>query len=101
MQKLNYIHNNPTVSKWKLANLPEEYFHLCAAFYMLNREHKFIRLTHWKDVGERLTHRPPRRATVYPQVILVLHKHNKMELIAHRPNYAGLFKDKRLEKRGL
>jgi hypothetical protein len=40
-------------------------------------------------------------ATVYPQVILVLHKHNKMELIAHRPNYAGLFKDKRLEKGGL
>jgi len=61
LQKLNYVHNNPTVAKWKLANLPEEYFHSSASYYILNRQHEFVRLTHWKDVGERLVHRPPRR----------------------------------------
>ena len=61
LQKLNYIHNNPTVAKWKLANLPEAYFHSSASFYILNQEHKFVRLTHWKDVGERSAHRPPGR----------------------------------------
>lgn len=51
LQKLNYIHNNSVNSKWKLALLPEEYLHSSAAFYILNKEHQFVRLTHWKDVG--------------------------------------------------
>ena len=66
-QKLNYpprrtsIHNNPIMPEWKLASHPEEYFHSSACFYILNNQHQFIRLTHWKDVGEHITHRPPRR----------------------------------------
>ncbi len=51
LQKLNYIHNNPITSKWKLAFLPEEYFHSSAAFYLLNKDHEFVSLTHWRDVG--------------------------------------------------
>jgi REP element-mobilizing transposase RayT len=57
LQKLNYIHNNPITAKWKLAKFPEEYFHSSASFYILNKEHEFIKLTHWKDVGEKLAHR--------------------------------------------
>ena len=49
--------NNATAAKWKLAKLPEEYFHSSASFYILNQAHKFVRLTHWKDVGERVAHR--------------------------------------------
>jgi hypothetical protein len=45
------IHNNPIVGKWRLAKLPEEYFHSSTPFYMLNQEHKFVKLTHWRDVG--------------------------------------------------
>jgi len=33
MQKINYIHNNPCQSKWKLASLPEDYYWSSAAFY--------------------------------------------------------------------
>ena len=61
LQKLNYIHHNPIMPKWKLASHPEEYFHSSACFYILNNQHQFIRLTHWKDVGEHIAHRPPRR----------------------------------------
>jgi putative transposase len=61
LQKLNYIHNNPVMPKWKLASQPEEYFHSSACFYILNNPHQFIRLTHWMDVGEHIAHRPPRR----------------------------------------
>jgi len=43
--------------KWKLASHPEEYFHSSACFYILNNYHQFIRVTHWKDVGEHITHR--------------------------------------------
>ncbi len=32
-QKLNYIHNNPIIEKWKLANSPEEYKWSSAKFY--------------------------------------------------------------------
>lgn len=39
------------LSKWKLCSLPEEYIYSSAAFYMLNKEHPFVRITHWKDVG--------------------------------------------------
>ena len=58
LQKLNYIHNNPVAGKWKLSNLPEEYVHSSACFYLLNKQHAFVKLTHWKGVGECLTHRP-------------------------------------------
>jgi len=58
LQKLNYIHNNPVAAKWKLSDLPEEYVHSSACFYMLNKQHAFVKLTHWKDVGECSTHRP-------------------------------------------
>jgi hypothetical protein len=67
LQKLNYpprrtgINNNPIMPEWKLASHPEEYFHSSACFYILNNQHRFIRLTHWKDVGKHITHRPPRR----------------------------------------
>ena len=61
LQKLNYIHNNPIMPKWKLASQPEEYFRSSACFYILNKPHQFVKLTHWKDVGEYITHRSPRR----------------------------------------
>jgi REP element-mobilizing transposase RayT len=32
-QKLNYIHNNPCVEKWKLAATPEDYYFSSARFY--------------------------------------------------------------------
>ena len=51
--------------------------------------------------NEYVAHRPPGRATVYPQVWIILQKHRVMELIAQSPKYTGLFGDKRLEKRGL
>jgi REP element-mobilizing transposase RayT len=61
LQKLNYIHNNPVMSKWKLADLPETYFHSSACFYILNKPHQYVSLRHWMDVGERIAHRPPGR----------------------------------------
>ena len=33
LQKLNYLHNNPVASKWKLADLPENYKYSSALFY--------------------------------------------------------------------
>jgi len=33
IQKLNYIHNNPVQTKWKLAQLPEQYKYSSALFY--------------------------------------------------------------------
>ena len=38
-QKLNYIHNNPTTEKWKLAATPEEYEFSTAGFYFDGRRH--------------------------------------------------------------
>ena len=61
LQKLNYIHNNPTAGKWKLARLPEEYLHSSACFYMLNKQHTHVHLTHWRDAGEHIVHRPAGR----------------------------------------
>ena len=58
--------NNATAAKWKLAKLPEEYFHSSASFYILNQAHKFVRLTHWKDVGERVAHRLRLRRKTMP-----------------------------------
>ena len=37
LQKLNYIHNNPCVEKWKLAKVPEYYKHSSAANYILGK----------------------------------------------------------------
>lgn len=48
-QKLIYIHNNPIVNKWRLANLAEEYRFSSAAFYLQeNKEWCF--LTHYKEI---------------------------------------------------
>ena len=33
LQKLNYMHNNPTQPKWKLSRYPEEYKYSSAKFY--------------------------------------------------------------------
>jgi hypothetical protein len=33
-EKLNYIHNNPCTSKWKLAERPEDYRHSSASNYI-------------------------------------------------------------------
>jgi putative transposase len=35
-QKLNYIHLNPVQEKWKLCELPEDYYFSSARFYLLN-----------------------------------------------------------------
>ena len=53
LQKLNYIHNNPIMPKWKLASHPEGYFHSSACFYMLNNQHRFVSLTHWSASSAR------------------------------------------------
>src|SRR6516225_6125242 len=45
LQKLDYIHNNPVMSKWKLACEPKAYFHSSACFYILNHRHQFVSLT--------------------------------------------------------
>ena len=33
LQKLNYIHNNPCMGKWKLADSPVHYWHSSASYY--------------------------------------------------------------------
>lgn len=35
-QKLDYIHQNPVQEKWKLADLPENYYYSSARYYLLN-----------------------------------------------------------------
>ncbi len=35
-QKLEYMHNNPVVEKWNLADAPENYNYSSARFYLLN-----------------------------------------------------------------
>ena len=35
-QKLEYIHNNPVQEKWRLADVPEDYYFSSARFYLLN-----------------------------------------------------------------
>lgn len=47
-QKLNYIHNNPIQEKWRLANLPENYYYSSAYFYFENKDN-FDFLTHYRD----------------------------------------------------
>ena len=48
-QKLNYIHYNPLQEKWKLASLPEEYFHSSAAFYITGQQHPLVDIWHYKS----------------------------------------------------
>ena len=38
IQKLDYMHWNPCVGKWKLVDSPEEYVHASAKFYILNEQ---------------------------------------------------------------
>lgn len=45
-QKLNYIHLNPINEKWRLADLPEDYYYSSARFYILN-EDRFGFITHY------------------------------------------------------
>jgi putative transposase len=37
LEKLNYIHNNPCVERWNLAEYPEDYKHSSAANYILGQ----------------------------------------------------------------
>ena len=47
-QKLRYIHANPIQEKWKLANIPEEYWFSSARFYELGVD-DFGFLTHYLE----------------------------------------------------
>ena len=46
LQKLNYVHNNPTTPRWKLCHFPEEYKYLSACFYETGKN-DFDFLTHY------------------------------------------------------
>ena len=37
-QKLDYIHQNPVQEKWRLSDLPENYFYSSARYYLLNQD---------------------------------------------------------------
>jgi REP element-mobilizing transposase RayT len=50
IQKLEYMHANPIVGKWNLASSIVDYLHSSAAYYELNREHAFVKITHYKDL---------------------------------------------------
>ncbi|MBL0051007.1 MAG: transposase [Bacteroidetes bacterium] len=47
-QKLNYIHNNPLVGKWKLAESAELYFYSSAKYYLAG-DSNFSFLTHYTE----------------------------------------------------
>jgi putative transposase len=47
-QKIDYIHNNPCVAKWNLADLPEKYKYSSAKFYLEGID-EFGILTHWQE----------------------------------------------------
>ncbi|GGK76097.1 transposase [Rufibacter glacialis] len=47
-QKLEYIHQNPVQEKWKLAELPENYYYSSARFYLENKD-DFGFLTHYLE----------------------------------------------------
>ena len=51
MQKLEYIHNNPTKEKWRLSKTPEDYVYSSARFYYLG-DKKWEFLTHIRDESE-------------------------------------------------
>ena len=46
MQKLNYIHNNPVIAKWKLCQFPEQYKYSPFRFYETG-ENEFGFLSHY------------------------------------------------------
>jgi putative transposase len=48
LQKLIYIHNNPLQDKWRLVELPEQYYFSSARFY-LDHADDFGILTHYID----------------------------------------------------
>ena len=41
LQKLNYMHNNPCVGKWRLADDPIHYPHSSASFYISGRQRAY------------------------------------------------------------
>jgi REP element-mobilizing transposase RayT len=47
MQKLNYMHNNPTQAHWKLCRFPEEYEYSSFRFYEFG-DNKFEFLCHYE-----------------------------------------------------
>lgn len=47
-QKLDYIHHNPVVEKWKLVEKPEDYYYSSARYYLLN-EVRFDFITHYME----------------------------------------------------
>lgn len=47
-QKIAYIHNNPIISKWSLADVPENYRFSSAKFYQEGID-EFGILTHWEE----------------------------------------------------
>jgi len=48
MQKLNYIHQNPTQAHWNLGNSPEDYQYSSASYYY-KQDSTFDFLTHFSD----------------------------------------------------
>lgn len=48
IQKLDYIHHNPVIGKWSLADDYAFYPHSSAGFYILNNESDFV--THYRDL---------------------------------------------------
>ena len=48
MQKMKYLHFNPTIEKWHLADLPENYKYSSAKFYLEGID-EFGFLTHWQE----------------------------------------------------
>ena len=59
IEKIIFIfrHANKTSSLRKCSNLLL-HFHSSVSFYILNREHRFVKLTYWRDVGAHVAHRP-------------------------------------------
>ena len=49
-QKLDYMHNNPVRGKWKLVELPEDYIHSSAKYY-LTGEQGFYGVVDYRDCG--------------------------------------------------
>jgi hypothetical protein len=49
LQKFDYIHINPIKEKWKLAEIPEDYFYSSAKFYKTELD-DFDMLTHISEV---------------------------------------------------
>jgi hypothetical protein len=48
LQKLNYVHFNPCMERWRLVEKPGEYEHSSAAFYQFGRQGK-IEIKDYQD----------------------------------------------------